>query len=221
MEQRALGASTLVAACLAGWMMFGAQGSVGSPGEVHADRVESTLAVADEDTPAVAPTSEAASVASPQRRLLVLHGACMSPESTFRRLEGALPADLDRRAAAGNARCGDGSSDWVGTGAEKAATLGAHLAGAPPHDNVLVGFSRGAFVTRDVALASPGSFTGLVFIGATMKLDVGALRAAGVRLRADQKRPESPTNPPPGSGATDTTGASSEAGSSTSGPPVA
>jgi predicted esterase len=182
MEQRALGASTLVAACLVGGVVFSAWPQGAPSGEVHATLGASVIAFDHEDAAAPAKSdSDAASVAPPARRLLVLHGACMSPESTFDRLKGALPSELDRRAPAGNARCSDGSSDWVGTGAEKAAALAPDLAEAAAHDNVLVGFSRGAFVARDVALASPGRFSGLVFIGATMKLDVPALRAAGVR----------------------------------------
>lgn len=203
MEQRALGASAWVAACLAGWMVFGALRLVTSPErggvelveplgaarveEVDGDGPRDAARAAGRAPPAAAAPISTAEAAAPtpseptRRRLLVLHGACMTPESTFTRLDSGLPEDLDRRAPEGNARCADGSADWVGSGSEKAAALEDHLTLASRHDNVIVGFSRGAFVARDVALARPARFSGLVFIGATMKLDVGALRAAGVR----------------------------------------
>jgi pimeloyl-ACP methyl ester carboxylesterase len=195
MELRALGASTLVAACLAGLAVVTSWGLGAAPREPVAELgvrsfgpPEAALVVSTSTSDAtpladdpVRRDDPSPSATAPTRRLLVLHGACMTPASTFDRLEPALPPDLERAAPIGNARCSDGSSDWVGTGSEKAAALEAHLAAAPERGNVLVGFSRGAFVARDVALASPERFSGLVFIGASMKLDVDALRAAGVR----------------------------------------
>jgi pimeloyl-ACP methyl ester carboxylesterase len=178
MGHRALCASTLVAACLVALVVVGASPLEGAPVETTSP---SRTAGVEEDARATERSTEPSAPALLQRHILVLHGACMAAESTFDRLERALPAGLAPAAPSGNARCQDGSLDWVGTGTEKAAALDVALADAAPADNVLVGFSRGAFVARDVALAKPGRFSGLVFIGASMQLDVAALRAAGVR----------------------------------------
>jgi predicted esterase len=89
----------------------------------------------------------------------------------------------------GNVGCGD-NFDWKGDGERKAVHLDAaseevraswpELVAAPGED-VLVGFSRGAFVARDVAYARPGRYKGLVLIGAALMPDPKRLLASGVR----------------------------------------
>jgi predicted esterase len=91
---------------------------------------------------------------------------------------------------AGNARCG-AYDDWKGTGEEKAVVIDEAIAAVDrafgpslvTHDggDVLIGFSRGAFVARDVAYARRGRFRGLVLLGASMTPDAARLKAAGVR----------------------------------------
>jgi predicted esterase len=89
----------------------------------------------------------------------------------------------------GNGRCGS-RPDWRGDGEEKAQHIDAATAQlrssygelvAAPGGDVLVGFSRGAFVARDVAYARPGQFRGLVLIGAALVPDPERLRASGIR----------------------------------------
>lgn len=117
----------------------------------------------------------------------VLHGACCDPQGTCERLAAALPEGIELQCTTGNVECVGGGFDWRGDGEAKAAYL-EQLPGllrtaetAPSGDNLLIGFSRGAYVARDVALARPGRYSALVLIGATIALDVPALKAAGIK----------------------------------------
>lgn len=125
---------------------------------------------------------------APVRQARILHGACSDANWTCDRLRGALPDGLVAACAEGNAACEDGGVDWIGTGPEKADHLDAFFADTAinepamaEQDNVLVGFSRGAFVARDVALARPGRYSAIVLIGASIALDPNVLKAAGIR----------------------------------------
>ncbi len=125
---------------------------------------------------------------SPVRQARILHGACSDANWTCDRLRGALPDSLVAACAEGNATCEDGSVDWVGTGEQKADHLDAFFQNTAINEpamtdqgNMLVGFSRGAFVARDVALARPGHYSAIVLIGASIALDPNALKAAGIR----------------------------------------
>ena len=118
-----------------------------------------------------------------------LHGMCSQPEPSC-----AFWSDAGREGSflvcpAGNGRCGD-RPDWRGSGAEKASYLdrvvGAVRARygdaiAASGDDVLIGFSRGAFVARDVIYERPGIFRGVVLIGAHLDPDPARFLAAGVR----------------------------------------
>ncbi|HZO16832.1 MAG TPA: hypothetical protein VFB62_26325 [Polyangiaceae bacterium] len=85
----------------------------------------------------------------------------------------------------GNAACG-GYSDWRGDGETKARYLDGVLAALDErhlvtnHDGILAGFSRGAFVARDVAYARPGRFRGLVLLGAALVPDPQRLKRSGI-----------------------------------------
>lgn len=88
----------------------------------------------------------------------------------------------------GNAVCGS-ASDWRGDGETKARYLDGVIAElatqqgtlVTDHDDILAGFSRGAFVARDVAYARPGRFRGLVLLGAALVPDPKRLLRSGVR----------------------------------------
>ncbi len=89
----------------------------------------------------------------------------------------------------GNDTCGD-ASDWRGDGGEKARFLADSVGSARDllglgldrsRGDVLMGFSRGAFVARDVAYESKGEWVGLVLIGAATLPDADKLEAAGIR----------------------------------------
>jgi pimeloyl-ACP methyl ester carboxylesterase len=117
-----------------------------------------------------------------------LHGMCSHPEPSC-----SFWSDTGRESSflvcpSGNGRCGV-RPDWRGTGAVKAGyldeVLGAVRAryGAlvrPVGQDVLVGFSRGAFVARDVIYERPGVFRGLVLIGAHLDPDPARLVGSGI-----------------------------------------
>jgi predicted esterase len=121
---------------------------------------------------------------------MMLHGMCSDARGTCDLWSEEGRADRWLVCPAGNARCG-AYDDWKGSGEEKAAALDAALdavdrAFGPAlithaGGDVLVGFSRGAFVARDVAYARPGRFRGLVLIGASMTPDAARLQASGVQ----------------------------------------
>ncbi len=121
--------------------------------------------------------------------LTMLHGMGSSPSRTCARVERASRDGFAVVCPTGNVHLGPDRADWAGEGEEKAAHVGAALSAAlSPLDlrpsaargDVLVGFSRGAFVARDVAYARPGEFRGLVLIGAALVPDAERLRASGV-----------------------------------------
>jgi predicted esterase len=120
--------------------------------------------------------------------VVALHGMCMDPLATC---DAFAPASRDAWLACvtGNAPCG-GAADWRGDGEQKARHLDAAAAAVDrafgplvAHDegDVILGFSRGSFVARDVIYARPGRFRGAVFLGAAFVPDADRLRAAGVR----------------------------------------
>ncbi len=121
--------------------------------------------------------------------MTVLHGACSDVAWTCEQTAGAATADLMVACPTGNASC-DGGADWSGDGEAKATWLDAvdastrsrlGLEQPAPGADILVGFSRGAFVARDVAYARPGRYRGLVLIGAALSPEPALLRANGVR----------------------------------------
>lgn len=119
----------------------------------------------------------------------MLHGMCSDVSRTCDAVRAATPEGALLSCPQGNALCGE-SFDWSGEGPEKAAHLdervGADLeargfARERSGGDVLMGFSRGAFVARDVALARPGRYKSLVLIGAALSVEPKALAASGVR----------------------------------------
>jgi len=121
--------------------------------------------------------------------VLMLHGMCSEPVDTCDWWSDAGRAGSFLICPAGNARCA-GRHDWHGSGEDKARLLdavlaettrryGAHLAEAGR--DILMGFSRGAFVARDVAYARAGRYRGLVLIGAALSPDARRLRASGIK----------------------------------------
>jgi predicted esterase len=80
--------------------------------------------------------------------------------------------------------------DWGGTADDRLAALDAQLGAVDTvygslvdhaRGDVIVGFSRGAFLARDLVYARPGRFRGMILMGAAAKLEADRLRAAGVR----------------------------------------
>jgi predicted esterase len=134
-----------------------------------------------------APPSRALGAAA--RVSVVLHGMCSDPEPMC-----SLYATVDRGASwllcpAGNGSCSDGSPDWAGPPASRAADVDAALdalardldPGAAARPALLAGYSRGAFTARDLALLRPGRYAALVLLSAAISPDPARLRAAGVR----------------------------------------
>lgn len=134
-----------------------------------------------------APVWLARSAAQPGRaRVAFLHGMCMDARATCERVRALVEPHGVLACPTGNASCG-GGADWAGTGDDKAAHLDASLDAAWRHagveatgEDVLVGFSRGAFVARDVAYARPGRYRALVLVGAALVPDADRLAASGV-----------------------------------------
>ncbi len=125
----------------------------------------------------------------PLPMVMMLHGVCGGPVGGCQALGAAGRDDSWLVCPGGNVRCGD-NYNWKGAGERKAKHLDAAALAmrarypelvAPPGQDVLVGFSRGAFVARDVAYARPGRYKGLVLIGAALKPDPKRLLESGVR----------------------------------------
>lgn len=121
--------------------------------------------------------------------VMMLHGMCGDPASTCDFWSRAGREGSFLLCPEGNVACG-GARDWAGSGEQKAAALDESIAAvdraygpliAHEKGDVLIGFSRGAFVARDVAYARPGRFRGLILIGAWMRPDAGRLKASGIR----------------------------------------
>jgi predicted esterase len=119
----------------------------------------------------------------------MLHGMCGTAEDICAYTRAITATRGFLVCPAGNARCGD-ASDWRGDGAEKSAHLDRALEAAETaldlersgsRGDVLIGFSRGAFVARDVAYQTKGRWVGLVLLGAATIPDAERLRAAGIR----------------------------------------
>ena len=118
----------------------------------------------------------------------MLHGMCSDPVATCEIGRGAATAVGWFVCPTGNASCGD-AADWAGSGETKAAFLDPSLAALDQaygpfvarQGNVLIGFSRGAFVARDVAYARPNRWVGLVLLGAATIPDANRLKANGIR----------------------------------------
>lgn len=120
----------------------------------------------------------------------MLHGMCGSGANICQTTSDLVTPGGYLICPSGNVSCGDGWSDWHGTGAEKAAFIDDAIGVAEDRlgvaddrtrGDVLMGFSRGAFVARDVAYESKGRWVGLVLIGAAMTPDAEKLAAAGIR----------------------------------------
>lgn len=120
--------------------------------------------------------------------MLVLHGMCSDPGATCDAFERQSSASGDFLVCpTGNGDC-RGLPDWAGSPEDKARHLDAVLAavreaygGAARDDGVLLaGFSRGAFVARDVVYARPGRYRALVLLGAITEPDPARLAASGI-----------------------------------------
>ena len=122
-------------------------------------------------------------------RLVMLHGMCSDALGTCDYWNAAGRDGTVLICPTGNGRCG-GWPDWQGDGEDKAAFLDSVLDTvkrrygdqlASPGQDILMGFSRGAFVARDVAYARPGRYRGLILIGAALRPDAARLKASGIR----------------------------------------
>lgn len=133
------------------------------------------------------PTAAIRGATAPQ--MVVLHGMCGDGSSMcdFWNAQGRAAGWLV--CPDGNGTCGD-SPDWRGSGEEKARWIDAARAAvrsahgelvASAGDDLLVGYSRGAYVARDVIYARPGVYRAAVFLGAAVDPDPARFRASGIR----------------------------------------
>lgn len=121
--------------------------------------------------------------------VMMLHGMCGDPLSICEFWNRAGREGSFLVCPGGNTTCGD-ARDWAGSGEVKAAALDESFAALDKaygayvdhgRGDILIGFSRGAFVARDVAYARPGRFRGLILMGALMQPDAARFKASGIR----------------------------------------
>ncbi|NUP13597.1 MAG: hypothetical protein HOW73_46775 [Polyangiaceae bacterium] len=118
----------------------------------------------------------------------MLHGMCSDVEWSCEAVQASLPDGFVLACPTGNASCGD-RADWTGDGETKARHLddvvgralrSVDLGDAQDGSEILMGFSRGAFVARDVAYARKHKYRALVLIGAAITPDPAILRDNGI-----------------------------------------
>lgn len=136
------------------------------------------------------PPTHADKAAAPRAPVvMMLHGMCGDPLSICEFWNQAGREGSWLVCPGGNVACG-GARDWSGSGEVKAAALDESLEVVDKaygsfidhsQGDILIGYSRGAFVARDVAYARPGRFRGLILLGALMRPDAARLKASGVR----------------------------------------
>jgi predicted esterase len=121
--------------------------------------------------------------------VVMLHGMCSDPLATCDFWSPAGREGSWLVCPAGNGACG-GRPDWSGSGEEKARAIDAGIDAVTERwgshvdhgaGDVLIGFSRGAFVARDVVYARPGRYRGLILVGAAMVPDAERFKSAGIR----------------------------------------
>jgi predicted esterase len=120
--------------------------------------------------------------------VLMLHGMGGDPRNTCDFWSDDARATGWLACPSGNAGC-CGRFDWKGSGDEKARYLdeavGVVRAAVPKRGEeqppILIGFSRGAFVARDVIYARPGVFDAVILLGAAVNPDPDRFKASGIR----------------------------------------
>ncbi len=134
----------------------------------------------------VAAPDQGADASSPHR-FAFLHGMCSDAHDSCEAVRDLVEPRGALACPTGNGACG-GWADWKGEGDEKASHVDASLDAAWAHlgtrakgEEVLIGFSRGAFVARDIAYARPGRYKVLVLIGAATIPDAQLLKTNGIR----------------------------------------
>lgn len=120
--------------------------------------------------------------------IVVLHGMCMEPSDVCDFWPGDARGDSWALCPRGNGTC-SGAPDWVGPIASRvdsarrsldAAAL-AHGDAIDVERRVLVGYSRGAFLARDVLYDGHERFSAAIFLGAAVTPEPARLAASGVR----------------------------------------
>ncbi len=120
---------------------------------------------------------------------LALHGKDMDPTDLCEAWSDQGRERSWLMCPAGNGAGGE-EFDWSGSTEDRLSAIDAQLAAVDAvygplvdhgRGDVLVGFSRGGFLARDLVYARPGRFRGVVLLGAAVRLDPERLRAAGVR----------------------------------------
>lgn len=122
----------------------------------------------------------------------MLHGMCHSVEWSCEAVRATLPEGHIMTCPTGNGVCEAGWPDWTDADQPEkrakfvadsvdAALASLDIPAGRKGKEVLMGFSRGAFVTRDAAYHSNGRYKGLVFIGAVVSPDPAKLKANGIK----------------------------------------
>lgn len=159
------------------------------PGPIAAPRPALTrplAATASDGTAVLLAPSDGGDARGAPRVVTMLHGMCSTPDWSCDAVRAAVPGGFVLACPSGNRTC-DGAPDWGGAPRERARFVNDHVDEAiAPFDavahegGVLMGFSRGAFVARDVAYESRGRYRALVLIGAATIPDGRRLAANGI-----------------------------------------
>lgn len=127
--------------------------------------------------------------ALPAAMTIYLHGMCGTPAHGCDRFRAQSPGPAWLVCPAAPSPCAGGGARWSGSLAARSNAVSdaeRRLLAEHPGEvdaarpRVLIGFSEGAYVARDLILAQPGRYRGALFIGADVRLPAAALRRAGV-----------------------------------------
>ncbi|MFO0660647.1 MAG: hypothetical protein U0165_12575 [Polyangiaceae bacterium] len=119
--------------------------------------------------------------------IVMLHGMCGAPERECPYYVDAATPYGWLMCPRGNVECsGDGvmwgtSTEAKNKRVETALSALEGKLGAAPRDNVLIGFSQGAFTAVEIAQESSGRYSSMLLIGASITPQASLLKRAGIR----------------------------------------
>jgi predicted esterase len=143
--------------------------------------------------PVLLKTDAVESAKSPSPMVVYLHGMCGGPEHGCGYFRDKVPDAAWLVCPTAPSACPGGGTQWHGPLSSRAAVLAdaeKRLLSEHPgqvdaaRGRVLIGFSQGAYLARDLLRAEPGRYRGVLFIGADIQLAAETLRAAGVKRAA-------------------------------------
>ncbi|WP_394827248.1 alpha/beta hydrolase [Pendulispora albinea] len=120
-----------------------------------------------------------------------LHGMCGDPGNGCAHFRDGVVESSWLLCPSAPTPCTGGGAIWTGSSDDRAKVIGdaeqrlvaryADAVDVSPGSRVLVGFSQGAYLARDLLRSQPGRYRAVMFIGADVRPAAETLRAAGVR----------------------------------------